>query len=365
MKTAFPYMGSITLVLQPILETLGCQVVVPPEPTAATVARGARFAPEMMCLPFKVTLGNMLWCVEHGADTLVYVSGAWSCRFGYYGRLQAAILRDLGFRFDVIELRRDALRALLRQILVLNDCRFGRALLRSLQALRLGWERSTTIELAEELSRKTRPRVRSPGQCQRLLEHVYSQMRGMKTPRELRRMRKQLARSFAALPQDTRSEVLRVKLVGESYCTMEPFVNFDIVRRLGEMGVEVHPFLTAHRWLGFHGARFGRTEVLRARAAARVYWRQCVGGEDENSIGHMVLAARQGFDGVIHVHPFACMPSTVVQPAMMRVGRDCDLPFLSLSVDEHTAESGFLTRVEAFVSLLRKRRERRALASVL
>lgn len=364
MKVAFPYMGSIRLVLQPMLETLGCQVVVPPEPTTATVTRGVRFAPEMMCLPFKVTLGNMLWCVEHGADTLIYVSGAWSCRFGYYGRLQAAILRDLGFRFNLIELRHDQLPVLIRHTFLLSEGRSGRALLRWLRALRIGWEKSVTIELAEELARIVRPRMGEPEKCRLLLDHVYDRIRMISRAQRLRSLRKQLRRWFAALPQDTRTDVLRVKIVGESYCTIEPFVNFDIVRRLGEIGVEVDPFLTAHRWLGFHGARFGRTAVNRAKAAARAYWRYCVGGEDENSIGHMVLAAREGFDGVIHIHPFACMPSTVVQPVMMKVSHDYDLPFLSLSVDEHTAESGFLTRVEAFISLLRKRHDRKRLARV-
>ncbi|MEO0073772.1 MAG: hypothetical protein ABIK43_03840 [candidate division WOR-3 bacterium] len=336
----------------------------PPAPTSATVATGARLAPEMMCLPFKITLGNMLWCVEHGADTLVYVSGDWSCRFGYYGRLQAAILRDLGFRFNVIELRRNNLRELGRQLLLLSEGRPARALILSLRALHLGWQKSVTIELAEALSRRFTPLVRDPKRCRLLLGHIYNLTQSISSPHRLRLLRKRLPGWFASLERGTYCEVLRIKLVGESYCTIDPFVNFDIVRRLGEMGVEVHPFLTAHRWLGFHGARLGRTVVKRVKAAAQAYWRYCVGGEDENSIGHMVEAARQGFDGVIHIHPFACMPSTVVQPAMAKVSCDYDLPFLSLSVDEHTAESGFLTRIEAFVSLLRKRRERRRLAVV-
>ncbi|MEO0051530.1 MAG: 2-hydroxyacyl-CoA dehydratase, partial [candidate division WOR-3 bacterium] len=71
---------------------------------------------------------------------------------------------------------------------------------------------------------------------------------------------------------------------------------------------------------------------------------------------HLIMAARAGDDGVIHVHPFACMPSTVVQPALTAASRDYDIPFLSISVDEHTAEAGFLTRVEAFISLLERRK---------
>jgi predicted nucleotide-binding protein (sugar kinase/HSP70/actin superfamily) len=137
---------------------------------------------------------------------------------------------------------------------------------------------------------------------------------------------------------------------------VEPFINFDIIARMGEMGVLVDPFLTAHRWLGFHGFRLGKDEVKRMRALSAPYWRYCVGGEDQNSVGQLLLAAQQGFDGVIHVHPFGCMPGTVVQPTMARAARDTGIAYLPLSLDEHSSEIGIVTRLEAFVSLIEKRR---------
>jgi predicted nucleotide-binding protein (sugar kinase/HSP70/actin superfamily) len=175
-------------------------------------------------------------------------------------------------------------------------------------------------------------------------------------PAAIRRVRGAASRRFAALPTNGRARTLRVKLVGESYCVVEPFINFDIIARMGEMGVLVDPFLTAHRWLGFHGFRLGKDEVKRMRALSAPYWRYCVGGEDQNSVGQLLLAAQQGFDGVIHVHPFGCMPGTVVQPTMARAARDTGIAYLPLSLDEHSSEIGIVTRLEAFVSLIEKRR---------
>jgi predicted alpha-1,6-mannanase (GH76 family) len=149
-----------------------------------------------------------------------------------------------------------------------------------------------------------------------------------------------------------------VRIVGESYCVLEPFITFDIVRRLGELGVWAEPFLTAHRWLGFHGLRLNKSEIIRARRAARRWWRQCVGGEDENSVGQFALAAEDGYAGVVHVGPFGCMPGTVSQPTLQRLSEVLDLPYMALSMDEHSSEAGLLTRLEAFVSLLERRRSR-------
>ncbi len=42
---------------------------------------------------------------------------------------------------------------------------------------------------------------------------------------------------------------------------------------------------------------------------------------------------------------------------MPAVGRDFGIPTLTLIVDEMTGEAGYLTRVEAFVDLLKRRKE--------
>jgi predicted nucleotide-binding protein (sugar kinase/HSP70/actin superfamily) len=356
MKLAFPYMGEVRVALAPILRTLGAEVIVPPPPDREVLELGVRLAPELMCIPFKLTLGNMVRSLELGADTLVYVSGSWSCRFGYYGRLQAEILRDLGWRFRLIELRHDGIAGIARDVVALSGGSLPRAVLRTVRALRLGWHKSLALEAAQAGFRRCLPRAARPGDCRRLHAELTRAVEATESVRGLVRLRRTIAGEFGAVPLDGRARVPKVMLVGESYCTIEPFINFDTVRKLGELGVEVEPFLTEHRWLGFHGFRVGGGELARAKRAARGYWRYCVGGEDENSLGHLILAARAGYDGVIHVHPFGCMPGTVVQPALERAARDFRIPWLSLSLDEHTSEAGFLTRLEAFVSLLERRR---------
>jgi predicted nucleotide-binding protein (sugar kinase/HSP70/actin superfamily) len=352
-------MGDIRLILEPILKTLGAEVVVPPEPNRETVALGARLAPETICLPFKVTLGNIVRALELGADTLVSVSGSWSCRFGYYGRLQADICRDLGYRFQLLELRRDRMGEIVKQIFRLSGGNPVRSLVRTFRAFRLGWFKATALERTYELFRQQLPFAGEPRECIRLKKQIVDEIARTDDVQKLAELRRTAGKRFSRLAGNGRDGCLRVKLIGESYCTIEPFVNFDIVTRLGELGVEVDPFLTGPRWLGFHGFRLNKREVRRAQYLAKEYWRYCVGGEDANSVGHLIMAARAGYDGVIHIHPFACMPSTVVQPALFAASRDYDIPLLSISIDEHTAETGFLTRVEAFVSLLERKQRGR------
>ncbi len=359
MRAAFPYMDTIRLTLQPILETLGADVVVPPPPDREVLETGVRLAPELMCIPFKITLGNMKRCLDRGADTLVYVSGSWSCRFGYYGKLQSQILRDLGYRFRLLEATHEGIADVAREVVALSSGSLPRAVVRAGRAFRLGWYKARTVELAETLYRATAPRAAAPAEPRALLRSALSRVEAAGDARGLRVLQAALRGEFQRVRRNGRTAPLRVKLVGESYCVIEPYVNLNIIRHLAELGVEVDPFLTAYRWLGFHGFRIGKGDVARAKKLARRYWRMCVGGEDENSLGHGILAAQQGFDGIVHVHPFGCMPATVVQPAMQKMSADYGIPYLSVSLDEHTSETGLLTRLEAFVSMLERRRARK------
>jgi predicted nucleotide-binding protein (sugar kinase/HSP70/actin superfamily) len=357
-KLAVPYMGTAPIALEAIFCALGAEVLVPSKTTRETLEIGARLSPESMCVPFKLTLGNMVRSLDAGADVIIYPAGSWSCRFGYYGQLQAEILRDEGYRFRLLQLRQKRIGEVAREIIALNHGRLSSAVLSSARALRNGWLKSTTVEEVESRFREALPNARDARACCRLFDTLIQEVRTTSSPAALTRIRSTARAQFGALPKNGRTRILRVKLVGESYCVIEPFINFDVIARMGEMGVLVDPFLTSHRWIGFHGFRLNKAEIIQMRRLSAPYWRYCVGGEDQNSVGHLLLAAQQGYDGVIHVHPFGCMPATVVQPTMTKAARDNNIAYLPLSLDEHSSETGVVTRLEAFTSLLEKRQRR-------
>ncbi|HBT16035.1 MAG TPA: CoA protein activase, partial [Firmicutes bacterium] len=70
-------------------------------------------------------------------------------------------------------------------------------------------------------------------------------------------------------------------------------------------------------------------------------------GHGLESVAHSVAMAREGIDGIVHVLPFTCMPEIVAQSVLPQVSRDYQLPILTLVVDEHSAEAGVHTRLEA------------------
>ena len=95
MIASFPRLGYDTYALKTFLEHLGATVVLPPPNTRRTLELGALHSPELICMPYKITLGNMIEAAEKGVDTIFMAAGARKCRFGYYYYLQERMLREL------------------------------------------------------------------------------------------------------------------------------------------------------------------------------------------------------------------------------------------------------------------------------
>lgn len=85
-----------------------------------------------------------------------------------------------------------------------------------------------------------------------------------------------------------------------------------------------------------------------------------VGGHGQNSIGETILYAKRGFDGVVQLAPFSCIPEIVAKSILPKVSKDYNIPVLTFFLDEQTGEEGIKTRLEAFVDLLRQKKRKGA-----
>lgn len=362
MKVGFQHMGNLNIALGALLRHLGCEIVQAQKPNRRSLEMGVRYAPELVCLPFKVTLGDMFGALERGADTLLFIGGGdWSCRYGYYGRIQCSILRRLGFEFRSVFVGNKDAKFLVSEILRMNSGSWTTALKNWTRGFALAWHKSKLVEEVEYLAREARPQEQHRGECTDLARKCLQKIDDEDRVQALRRMKREIREEFRGIHQNEPFEPLRIMLVGESYCVIEPFVNFDIIEKLGELGVRVEPFLTAHRWLFYHAMRINEDRGFprkEARALARPVWQYNAGGEDQLSIAYTIRAAQRGFDGVIHLMPFSCMPETAALPVFERVCKLHNIPLLNISLDEHTGVAGLYTRIEAFLDVLAQRRAR-------
>ncbi|HEX3048668.1 MAG TPA: 2-hydroxyacyl-CoA dehydratase [Bacillota bacterium] len=350
MKLTFPYMGPV-FAYRRLFETLGHEVIMPSKPSQRTVKLGTKHSPEFICFPFKIMLGSYLEAIEKGAEVIVTTGFIGACRAVYYGNLSERILHKLGYPVDVMVFDTPAedFRGFMQNCRALGN---GLPLLEVIKALEL------TIKLVfihDDFQKKIthlRPYELNPGDCNRKWTQIQSLLESCRCLKDLKEVLKEANETIARIPINPTREVLKVGMVGEIYLVMESFANHEIEEKLAKLGVEVVRNQYISGWLKY--CLFPPKDLL---CQSDSYLKHSAGGHEKKNIGYILKYQQMGFDGIIHLLPFGCMPEMVTQCIIPTLSSRLDIPIISLALDEQTGATGQMIRLEAFVELLWTRYE--------
>lgn len=353
MKITFPYMGTSHIAFKHLINHLGHEALVPPAPSKQTLTYGTQYAPEFACIPFKVLLGSYIEALERGAELIITSGGNGPCRAGIYGLLHERILRSLGYQFEMIvfeSIFREPI-AFLRKIRRIIKPG-GVSWFRFIREFKTAWGKLCYLDEAEQLCHQVRAYEAEKGSASRAFRQGLELIDAAHTREEIAAAGQEAKRTLEAVPMDKTRKPLKIGIIGEIYVQLEPFINLDVEKTLGEMGV--HTFRSIYLTDWTRGNTISKDED--SVAAARPYLRQVVGGHGIDSVGDTVLYAKKGFDGVIQLAPFTCIPEIVAKSLMPKISKDLNIPVLTLFLDEQTGKAGIQTRLEAFVDLLLQKR---------
>jgi len=138
-----------------------------------------------------------------------------------------------------------------------------------------------------------------------------------------------------------------IAVIGHPYLVYDEHVNHRLIHRLRQAGYKVlTPEMLATEEL----------ESATVGMVGRTYWTY----EDE-VVGAGKYYLGNGADGVIGIMTFGCGPDSLMMDMVRRqAARLRATPFMSLTLEEHTAEAGVVTRLEAFLDMIQMKKRRRA-----
>lgn len=147
-------------------------------------------------------------------------------------------------------------------------------------------------------------------------------------------------------PKQANNLNLKFALLGYPYLIYDNFISVNIISKLRQLGVNaltienIHPlYLSLQRNCGLPKRLFWTFSDLVLKAA-------------------YLLFKRGNIDGVIHVTAFGCGPDSLTNKLIeMEAKKHQNIPFMTLMLDEHTGEAGISTRLEAFVDMVKRRKE--------
>lgn len=356
MKVTFPHMGNLAVSARTLLNGMGLEVIVPPPCTKKTLSLGAKFSPECACLPLKVNIGNYIEAAELGAEAIVMAGGVGPCRIGYYAEVQREILWDLGYKMEMVVLEPPDARFSELTTKIRYLCRNPWS--KVLKGLVLAWQKTCALDRLEQRVQWIRPRENQIGSGDRIFMEALGKIDQARNGYEVESALSEGFIRLEGIPLDKNRKVLKIALVGEIYTVLEPFVNHNIERHLGRLGVEVIRFISLSQWINDHllGGIFPGISSKKLKKMANPYLNHFVGGHGRETVGAAVASAINGFDGLIQLAPLTCMPEIVAHTVLPRISKDYELPQMTIYLDEQSGEAGLLTRLEAFIDMVALRR---------
>lgn len=355
MKISFPIMGNSYLAFKQLIKDIGHEPLVAPLPTARTMSLGTMYSPEFACIPFKIMLGTYLEAIEMGAEVIVSSGGHGPCRAGYYGILQQKIIEDLGYNTNIIIF--DSFVKTYKEFISKLSWllkKGHKSWWQLYQAFKPAWAKLKALDEIELFSYQVRPYEINTGQTTKVYRQCLKLMDEPKTKPQIKEAKEACLQMLKDIPQDSSRIPLKIGVIGEIYVLIEPFANLDLQATLGEMAVYTERAMNLYHWLT-ENTKVSHHEKAIIKSA-HPYLRQKIGGHGLNSVGETVMYAQRGFDGVIQLAPFSCIPEIVAKGILPQVSHDHGIPVMTIFLDELMGKAGMQTRLEAFVDLLQQRR---------
>jgi predicted nucleotide-binding protein (sugar kinase/HSP70/actin superfamily) len=359
MKITFPHMGNIYIAAKALLDGLGVEYIIPPLNSKKSLEVGSLYSPEEICLPFKLMIGNYIEAIEQGADTVIITGSCGPCRLGEYCEMQMNLMKKLGYNLEFIVLDVPA-EIGIKELL----SRVGRITSNSKKTkyhrTKALFDAIKVINLIDEIEAKAHYLAgyeKVKGECKRILNSCKEEVVNTNKPEEMIRLLINYRNKINNVSLDDRKNPIKIAIIGEIYTIMEPFSNLYIEDKLMDYGVSTKRRLTPSWWVKHTALSPTKLNSLDIKKASKEYLSLGVGGYARECIGEAVLAYEEGYDGAIQIFPMGCMPEIVSKSILPRIAKDKDFPIMTLVVDEMTGEAGYVTRVEAFVDLLERRRD--------
>ena len=319
------------LMWKTFFEELGAEVVISTPTTKVTMAEGSSRVVADTCLPAKVYIGHVLSLVEK--CDYVFIPAIRSLKSKTYNCAKFLGLPDmtravvpeappiLEIDIDVNEGEHQLYRAIykLGRHFTWNPLKVKRAAVAAWQA-HLNYRGMMSSE-------------------------------GLTPPQAVERITGTPEAGFKVRVNPLTTTAATIGLIGHPYLLYDEHTNYQIIPRLEQANNRVlTPEMLSQQEL--------ETAVVRISGAA--YWTY----EDEvvGAGGHYLQA---GVDGIIGIMAFGCGPDSLMMDMIRRqANRLKTTPFMCLTLEEHTSEAGVITRLEAFLDMIYRRKRKRVAVCV-
>ncbi|MBI2252385.1 MAG: CoA activase, partial [Armatimonadetes bacterium] len=377
-RTLFiPNMCDHAYALESAFLACGVKAEVVPPSNQETLSLGRKYTLGKECYPAIITTGDMLKVIKNNDPEKIAFfmpTAGGGCRFGYYHKLHSLILEELNLKIPIFAPSQ-------------NDNFYKDFGLSGSNFIYLAYLGILAIDLLDKALRETRPYEKEKGETEKKYKIFLEKIKqGILNKENLLPVMKEARYVFEKIKVP--SLKVKIGIVGEIFVRSHSFSNENLVKKLENLGAEVH-LPPIFEWL-FYLNYLRKKEYLKNKnylkfmknlieEKIQIYeeerlsraWEgylnlpEPTAGENINSgslyldpsfEGEAILSLgkagdyiKKGISGIINVMPFTCMPGTIVNGMLKKFKIDHqNIPTLNLAYDG-SEQSQTEIKLEAFI----------------
>ena len=349
--------GKNYIAIRGLLRVLGHELATPPPVSAGTTSLGVREAHPFLCTSGKVVLGQIAEQVQNGEKNFLFMSslGPEACRCADTADYIESRFCKYHEDFKAIRLGGAAFGGVLANL----RKHFGHVSRRKCAlAYTVFHMKIELLHWVDKRCTALRCLAEAPDPVRQLEAAAISRIDRARNPATLWLAGKWFKRAQGRIPGKAEPPRLRIGIVGGEHILSEIDGIMARIKDLAETGIYLDwrsGFRFLARSSGHMSLGKGVTlESLRSRCSE--YLTPELATSEVFSCAHAMDFIEEGYDGILHIYAFGCMPQTALKPILQRQCQDAGMPLLTLSVGERFAEEGLENRIEAFVDLLTERK---------
>lgn len=300
---------------------LGTEVVISEKTSAKIIKAGSKHVVSETCFPIKVYVGHLLNLLEKGCEAIFVPS-----------------LQSVDFKINNCSKIRglpEIIRNVIKQDFIMIEPTLDKT-------EKIGFKQFWT-ETANTLGVFDKVKIQKAIKSGWKMYDDFIEMTHNGVPYEPA-LKSSLEGNKITSSKEEQINPVSVVIMGHGYNLFDERISMNVIKKLEKMGVNVYTSLNVSR----EDAKQAISDLGEIQ-----YWANEL--DLTGTAGHYILKNKT--DGIIALSAFGCGPDSLMVNEIEYHCKNRNLPIIHLTVDEHTGEAGFVTRLEAFVDmLLRKKR---------
>ena len=145
----------------------------------------------------------------------------------------------------------------------------------------------------------------------------------------------------------------KIGIIGELYTLMDSDANNNIEKYLKDYGVEITRFMNFSNLIFFN-----KCDGKKSLGDKNKYLKYHLGATATYTIKNALYFAKHHYDGILHLKSSFCTPEISAMAILNRISNDYDIPIAYFSFDTENSDEAMKTRLEAFLDMIKMRRDR-------